>query len=245
MEANTLAKLHSVGVWRADRWIVQNVDLVIRRGEIVSLIGPNGSGKTTVTKILADSIKPDAGIVEKAQDIRIGYVPQRIALDSTLPITVERLMNVPYRADKRDIDTILGELNIRHLANSPVQKLSGGEFQRALFARALLRNPDLLILDEPGQGLDVRGEAKLYEQVAMVRDRLGCGVLLVCHDLHIVMAQTDTVVCMNVHVCCTGTPAYVQADEAYLNLFGRELSPTHAPYVHTHDHSHDLDGSVQ
>ncbi len=238
-EDKVLAKMRSVGVRRHDRWIVRDIDLTIRRGEIVSIIGPNGAGKTTITRILTDTVKPNTGTIEKMQGIKIGYVPQRVVFDSTLPITVERLMNVPKRVSKRDVDEALGELGICHLAKSPVQKLSGGEFQRALFARALLRKPDLLILDEPGQGLDIHGESRLYEQIAMVRNRRGCGVLLVCHDLHIVMAQTDIVVCINGHICCTGSPEDVQSNEAYLDLFGKRALRTHAPYAHSHDHGHD------
>ena len=240
-----LAALHSVGVQRNGRWLVKDIDLAVHRGEVVSLIGPNGSGKTTVTKVLANSINPDVGTVERAKGIRIGYVPQKINIDSTLPITVRRLMNVPQQIDDRKIDEALDRLDIRPLRDSPVQRLSGGEFQRALFARALLRNPDLLILDEPAQGLDFQGEAKLYRQISDIREQMNCGILLVCHDLHVVMAQTDTVICMNVHICCTGSPTQVKSDEAYLSLFGhQEDEHSHAVYTHTHNHSHHLDGSV-
>ncbi len=245
MNDSSLARMQSVGVWRNERWLVKNINLAVHRGEIVSLIGPNGSGKTTITKVLANSIKPDTGTVERANNLRIGYVPQRIFIDSTLPMTVRRLMKIPQQIDDREIDLVLGKLSMQHLCDSPIQTLSGGEFQRALFARALLRKPDLLILDEPSQGLDFHGEAKLYEQIAEARDSLNCGILLVCHDLHVVMAQTDTVVCINVHVCCTGTPEHVKTNEAYLNLFGQAaVAKSHALYAHTHDHSHQLDGSI-
>ena len=239
-----LAQVHSAGVWRNGRWLIKNIGLVVHRGEIVSLIGPNGSGKTTLTKVLAGSLVPDSGSVERAAGIKIGYVPQRVNLDSTMPMTVFRLMNIPQKLNDDTINEALDLLNIRHLSSRQVQALSGGELQRALFARALLRKPDLLILDEPSQGLDVRGEAKLYEQIVDIRDRLNCGVLLVCHDLHIVMAQTDTVVCINVHICCTGNPEHVQASDAYRDLFGHKYFDSHAIYRHTHDHSHGLDGSV-
>ena len=239
-----LASLHSVGVRRNGRWLVHNIDLAVHRGEIVSLIGPNGGGKTTVTKVIAGSLKPDTGTVMREKGLKIGYVPQKIQIDSTLPMTVQRLMKIPKKHKPKEIDSALSEMNIRHLATAPIQKLSGGEFQRALIARALLRNPDLLILDEPSQGLDVRGEAKLYDRIASIRDRMNCGVILVCHNLHIVMAKTDTVVCMNVHVCCTGTPEHVKSNEAYLNLFARDAAQSHALYTHDHDHSHRLDGSI-
>ncbi len=239
-----LAGMHSVGVRRNGRWLIRNIDIAIHRGEIISLIGPNGSGKTTVTKVLADSIQPDVGTVERSKGLRIGYVPQKIQIDVTLPITVQRLMNFPEPADKTEVREVLTRMHIDHLYRSPVQKLSGGEFQRTLIARALLRKPDLLILDEPSQGLDIHGEARLYEQIADIRDQLNCGVLLVCHDLHVVMGQTDTVVCMNVHICCTGTPEHIQNNEAYLNLFHPATAGSHAIYSHSHDHRHRLDGSV-
>lgn len=245
MTDSPLAKMQSVGVWRNGRWLVQDIDLAIHRGEIVSLIGPNGSGKTTITKVLSNSIKPDTGTVEKAKNITIGYVPQQIHIDSTLPMTVRRLMKIPRHIDDQEIDQTLSDLNMYHLANSQIQKLSGGEFQRVLFARALLRKPDLLILDEPSQGLDIHGEAKLYKRIAQARDYLNCGILLVCHNLHVVMAQTDTVVCINVHVCCTGTPEHVKTNEAYLNLFGvGDSAHSHALYTHSHNHTHHLDGSI-
>lgn len=239
-----LAGMHSVGVWRNGRWLVQNIDLAIHRGEILSLIGPNGSGKTTVTKVLANAIQPDTGTVERSPGLRIGYVPQKIQIDSTLPMTVKRLMNFPDAVSEKAVREVLAKLRIDHLLRSPVQKLSGGEFQRALFARALLRNPDLLILDEPSQGLDIHGEAKLYEEIADIKNQLNCGVLLVCHNMHLVMAKTDTVICMNVHICCTGTPEHVKNNEAYLQLFGPDSAASHATYAHSHDHSHRLDGSV-
>ncbi len=234
-----------MGVWRNKRWLIRDIDFEIHRGEIVSLIGPNGSGKTTVTEVLAGSIRPDAGRVERANNLRIGYVPQHIQIDPTLPITLKRMMSIPYRVDQRSIDEALQELNIAHLKNAPVQKLSGGEFQRALIARALLRKPDMLILDEPNRGLDIDGEAKLYEQIVLIRDRLNCGILFVCHDLHVVMAKTDTVVCINVHICCKGAPEHVKTNSAYLEMFGLGAGHAHAMYVHSHNHRHRLDGSVE
>ena len=240
-----LASLQSVGVRRNNQWLVQNIDLTVHRGEIVSLIGPNGSGKTTVTKILAGSLQPDFGRVQRSPNIKIGYVPQNVTLNSSLPMTVQRLMNVPHPVDRSELIEVLDELNIQHLANSPVQKLSGGEFQRVLLARALLRKPDLMILDEPTQGLDVHGETLLFNRIANIRDRMNCGILIVRHDLHLVMVQTDTVVCMNVHICCTGTPKRVQENEAYLNLFGAKALEGRALYSHKHDHDHRLDGSIR
>ena len=237
-----LAGMQSVGVRQDNRWLLRDIDLTIRSGEIVSLIGPNGGGKTTVVKVLVGSVLPDTGTVERAGGICIGYVPQRVSIDSTLPITVRRLMKLTKKNNDREINEILSELGIFKLAESPVQKLSGGEFQRVLFARALLRKPNLLILDEPSQGLDISGEAQLYDQIVKVRDRLKCGVLLVCHNLHVVMARADTIVCLNGHVCCAGKPDQVTNNEEFLQLFGEEAAKSHALYQHEHDHKHLLDG---
>ena len=239
-----LAALRSAGVIRSGRWLIQNIDLSIQRGEIVSLIGPNGSGKTTVAKVISGSIALDSGTVSRGKDIRIGYVPQRVVIDSTLPMTVRRLMKINEKFDNREVEEALDEMKILKSADQPVQELSGGEFQRALFARALLRKPDLLILDEPSQGLDFKGEIKLYNQIVDIRDRLNCGILLICHNLHMVMARTDTVLCINSHICCTGTPVHVINDKAFEELFGLEAARSHALYRHHHDHSHLLDGSI-
>ena len=239
-----LAGLQSASVVRNGRWLIRDIDLSIRRGEIVSLIGPNGSGKTTVAKVLSGAIKLDRGSVVKSNGIRIGYVPQRVTIDSTLPITVRRLMNINENYGNREIEEVLDEMKILKSADQPVQSLSGGEFQRAIFARALLRKPDLLLLDEPSQGLDFKGEIKLYNQIVDFRNRLNCGILLVCHNLHMVMAQTDTVMCINSHICCVGTPTHVVNNESFEELFGSEAARSHALYQHRHDHSHLPDGSI-
>lgn len=239
-----LAGLQSASVVRNGRWLIRDIDLSVRRGEIVSLIGPNGSGKTTVVKVLSGSITPDRGSVLKSNGIRIGYVPQRIAIDSTLPMTVRRLMNINEKYQTLEVEEALDEMNILETADQPVQELSGGEFQRALFARALLRKPDLLLLDEPSQGLDFKGEIKLYNQIIDFRDRLNCGVLLVSHNLHMVMAQTETVICINRHICCVGTPMHVVNNKSFEELFGSEAARSHALYQHHHDHNHLPDDSI-
>ncbi len=239
-----LAGLQSACVIRNGRWLIRDIDLSIKPGEIVSLIGPNGSGKSTVAKVLSGSIAPDSGSVSRADGIRIGYVPQQVVIDSTLPMTVRRLMNMNEKYDNLEVEEALDEMKILKSADQPVQELSGGEFQRALFARALLRKPDLLLLDEPSQGLDFKGEIKLYNQIVDIRDRLNCGILLVCHNLHMVMAKTDIVVCINSHICCAGTPVHVVNDKAFEELFGPEAARSHALYRHHHDHSHLPDGSI-
>ncbi|MCY3769402.1 MAG: metal ABC transporter ATP-binding protein [Gammaproteobacteria bacterium] len=242
--SRVLANLRSVGVQRDHRWLLHEVDLTIQAGEIVSMIGPNGGGKTTAVQVLIGFLPPDAGTVERAGGLNIGYVPQRVQVNAALPMTVRRLMQLTGPQDDGKIDERLSELGVLDLAESPVQQLSGGEFQRVLFARALLKSPDLLILDEPSQGLDISGESRLYDRIADVRDRLDCGVLLVCHNLHMVMARSDTVVCLNRHVCCAGKPAQIASNEEFVQLFGPDIAKSHALYPHQHDHRHRLDGEV-
>jgi zinc transport system ATP-binding protein len=245
--AQTLLRLDGVGVRRGppgrERWLVRDIDLSVRRGEIVSLIGPNGAGKSTVVRTAVGVLHPDAGQVRRAAELRIGYVPQSPSIDSTLPLTVKRFMTLTQRHPRAAIREALAEVGIAHLADAELHTLSGGEFQRALIARALVRRPDLLVLDEPVQGVDFAGEIALYDLIRAIRDRLNCGILLISHDLHIVMAATDTVVCLNGHVCCTGTPKAVSEAPAYRQLFGSRAAEHLAVYHHRHDHSHDIGGA--
>lgn len=240
-----LAELAGAGVRRNGRWLLRGVDLALRPGEIVTLIGPNGSGKSTTAKLVTGVIAPDQGSVRRRPGLTVGYVPQKLAIDWTLPLTVSRLMRLSGRADDRAVAAALEETGIPHLAATPVQALSGGEFQRALLARAILRRPDLLVLDEPVQGVDFTGEVAMYELIRQVRDRTGCAILLISHDLHIVMAGTDTVVCLNGHVCCSGPPEAVAASPEYLRLFGAKAAGGLAVYRHHHDHTHLPDGRVR
>ena len=239
----TLVEVAGAGVRRGDRWLVESVDLKIRRGEIVTLIGPNGSVKSTTAKMITGVLKPDTGSVTRKPELRIGYVPQKLAIDWTLPLTVRRLMNLTSRHSTDEVAAALEAVGIPHLAGADVQHLSGGEFQRALLARAMIRKPDLLVLDEPVQGVDFSGEVALYELITKIRDETQCGVLLISHDLHVVMAATDTVVCFNGHVCCTGSPSTVFHSEEYKQLFGSRAQL--ALYEHHHDHTHLPDGRVQ
>jgi len=239
-----LAGLRGLGIHLGGRWLLRNVDFTVRRGEIVTLIGPNGSGKTTCVKALLGLLASDEGEAWVLDGARVGYVPQSFVVDWTLPLTVGRLMTLTGSHARKDIDAALEDVGIAHLVDAAVQTLSGGELQRALLARALVRKPDLLVLDEPVQGVDFTGEIALYGLIGHIRDRLGCGVLLVSHDLHIVMAQTDTVVCLNGHVCCSGTPKVVAKDPEYRKLFGPKAAEALAVYRHEHDHTHAHDGSV-
>ena len=243
--ARPLVSLHDVGVRRNGRWLVRGVDFAVSPGEIVTLIGPNGSGKSTSAKAAIGVLKPDEGRVERKAGLKVGYVPQKITVDWTLPLTVRRLMTLTGALPEREIAAALDAVGIAHLAKAEVQHLSGGEFQRALLARAVARKPDLLVLDEPVQGVDFSGEIALYDLIKSIRNSTGCGILLISHDLHVVMAETDTVICLNGHVCCRGTPQAVSRSAEYRRLFGARAAETLAVYSHHHDHTHLPDGRVQ
>ncbi len=240
-----LVSLSNAGVRRNGRWLVRGVEFSVSRGEIVTLIGPNGSGKSTTAKAAIGVLKPDEGRVDRKPGLKVGYVPQKLSIDWTLPLTVERLMTLTGPLKGREIDEALAATGILHLARAEVQHLSGGEFQRALLARALARKPDLLVLDEPVQGVDFTGEIALYDLIKSIRNQIGCGILLISHDLHVVMAETDTVICLNGHVCCRGTPQMVSQSPEYLKLFGSRAAQSLAVYSHHHDHTHLPDGRVQ
>ncbi|MCP4935856.1 MAG: zinc ABC transporter ATP-binding protein ZnuC [bacterium] len=242
--AKELVGAEHVGVRAGDRWLVRHVDLQVRQGEIVTLIGPNGSGKSTTAKIVLGLLDPNEGHVRKSKNLRIGYVPQSLAIDLNLPLTVKRLMTLTADHDLQEIKVALHSVGASHTLNCAVQELSGGEFQRVLLARAIISKPQLLVLDEPVQGVDYSGEIALYELVGALRDQLHCGILLISHDLHIVMAATDTVVCLNGHVCCQGSPQRVANDPEYHRLFGVRAADTLALYHHDHDHHHHADGSI-
>ncbi|QEE43777.1 metal ABC transporter ATP-binding protein [Rhizobium sp. WL3] len=244
-EAAPLVSLSGAGIYRNGRWLVRGVDFSVRAGEIVTLIGPNGSGKSTSAKMAIGVMKADEGRVERKPGLRVGYVPQRLAVDWTMPLSVRRLMTLTAPLSAAEVDAALQAVGIAHLAGAEVQHLSGGEFQRALLARAMARKPDILVLDEPVQGVDFSGEIALYDLITSIRNSTGCGILLISHDLHVVMAETDTVICLNGHVCCRGTPAAVSQSPEYMRLFGAKAAQTLAVYSHDHDHTHLPDGRVQ
>ncbi|WP_147179752.1 ATP-binding cassette domain-containing protein [Ciceribacter naphthalenivorans] len=240
-----LVTLADAGVRRNGRWLVRGVDFSVSRGEIVTLIGPNGSGKSTSAKMAIGVLSPDEGRVERKPGLRVAYVPQKLSVDWTMPLTVKRLMTLTVRLNDEEIVAALDAVGISHLAGAEVQHLSGGEFQRALLARAIARKPDLLVLDEPVQGVDFAGEIALYDLITSIRNSTGCGILLISHDLHVVMAETDTVICLNGHVCCRGTPDAVSQSPEYMRLFGAAAGRTLAVYSHHHDHTHLPDGRVR
>jgi len=228
----------------ADRDILSGVDLSIHRGEIVTLIGPNGAGKTSLVKIILGLLTPSSGKLWRQENLRIGYMPQKLHIEPSLPLTVKRFLALATQASPALLSATLAQVGIEHLLNNPLQQLSGGETQRVLLARAILRQPELLVLDEPAQGVDIAGQSELYRLINQLRDQLNCGILMVSHDLHLVMANTDTVICLNKHVCCHGHPEKVSSHPAYLELFGGSAPADIAVYAHSHDHNHDVHGDV-
>ena len=237
--APPLVEARGVGVSLGGRSVLDGVDLAVHAGEIVTLIGLNGAGKSTLVRVLLGIIRPSCGRVVRAPGLRIGYAPQHVHRDPVMPMTVQRFLTVGAPATRQRLDALLAEVGAGAILDHPVSGISGGELHRVLLARALLREPGLLVLDEPLAGVDVTSQSELYRLIAAIRDRYGCGVLLVSHDLHLVMAATDTVVCINRHVCCTGHPRAITRDPAFVSLFGHHVANTLAIYEHSHDHHHD------
>ena len=240
-----LVTLRGAGLQRNGRWLVRGVDLVLRAGEIVTLIGPNGSGKSTTAKLALGIEAGSEGTVRQRAGLRTAYVPQKMPVDWALPLRVQDLMGLTQKISRIEMAKALEMMGAAHLMSREVRHLSGGELQRVLLARAVARGPEFLVLNEPAQGVDFNGEIAIYDLIKQVRDTLGCGILMISHDLHLVMAATDQVVCLNGHVCCHGTPDRVAGSEEYRNLFGNRAAGTLATYQHHHDHNHLDDGRVQ
>jgi len=244
VNSDVLLNARDISLQYNQRQVLQNISLTLNTRQIVTLIGPNGAGKTSLVKIVLGLVPPTSGEIERLEGIRIGYMPQRLQVDQSMPVSVSRFLSLGANARADRIDDALKEVGASVLKDSQLFALSGGELQRVLLARALIQEPQLLVLDEPAQGVDVNGQAELYRLIADIRDRHGCGILLVSHDLHLVMSATDEVICLNQHVCCHGHPEQVSNDPAYLELFGKKDAETLAVYTHHHNHSHDLAGDV-
>ena len=243
--AEPLIEAVGIDVRFGSQTVLGGVDAAVHEGEIVTLIGPNGAGKTTLVRVLLGLERVDSGTVARRPGLRIGYMPQRIEVEPTLPLTVYRFLTLTVgrggAAMKTRVAAVLDEVGAGAVSGRPFRDLSGGEVQRVLLARALLRDPDLLVLDEPVQGVDVTGQAELYRLIRGIRGERGCGVLLVSHDLHLVMAATDRVICLNRHVQCAGHPEEVSRDPAYVALFGESVAADLAVYRHRPAHRHDHD----
>ncbi|ALG66972.1 zinc ABC transporter ATP-binding protein ZnuC [Beggiatoa leptomitoformis] len=232
--SSTLVEVQNIQMDFHYHTALKDVSLAVKRGEIVTLIGPNGAGKSTLVKVILGLLTPQKGQVFRQAGIKIGYMPQRLSVDMALPLTVERFLRLSGITQLATIQAVLAEVGASAVLQRPLQHVSGGELQRVLLARALLRYPDLLVLDEPIQGVDVGGQYELYDLISRIRTQRGCGVLMVSHDLHIVMAATDHVVCLNQHICCSGHPGIVSRHPAYLSLFGARPARDLAFYTHHH-----------
>ena len=242
---NELIKLENAGVFRGGNWLVRGVTMNVSAGEIVTLIGPNGSCKSTTAKIALGVFDTDEGTAFCENNLRVSYVPQKLVVDWTLPLSVKRFLSLTNKVDEEKTRTALCSTETLHLINAEVRTLSGGEFQRVLLARAIASSPQFLVLDEPVQGVDFNGEIALYKLIEKIRNELNCGILLISHDLHVVMSTTDKVICLNGHVCCSGAPATVASNPEFKALFGDRAAASLAFYEHRHDHEHLPDGSVK
>jgi len=246
--ANYLINCKDVSVSYGEKKILDNISFAVEPSQIVTIIGPNGSGKTTLLKICCGLIAPSQGTITRNKDLTIGYMPQKITIDKVLPLTVRRFLRLNGKGSNMrslgNVEQIAEEFGISHLLSSQIHDISGGEMQRVMLARAILLEPNLLILDEPTQGLDINGQAEFYKIIGQVRKTVGCGILLVSHDLNMVMASTDRVLCLNRHICCEGTPEDINNHPEYIAMFGKKAAENIAIYTHEHDHTHCLDGHV-
>ena len=235
-----LILLDNVSVEIKHQKILHNVSLSINTNQIVTLLGPNGAGKSTLVKVILGLMPYTSGKITRLDNLTIGYVPQSIKLNPTLPITVKRFMCLNKQLNNKNILNILSMVKAEYLIDKSMHQLSGGELQRVLLAQALAKRPQLLILDEPTQGVDVNGQVLLYDLISNAKTQFNCGILMVSHDLHLVMAKTDEVICLNHHICCSGTPASVSNDPEFISLFGQQGASQIAVYKHHHNHQHDL-----
>lgn len=237
-----LVSAQNIGFRVGDRQILRDISFKLEADQITTIIGPNGAGKSSLVNIVIGLNTHFDGQIQRKPDLTIGYLPQKSRLNPLMPITVKRLMSLTRRVTNPELMKALEKTGVSHLVNQQVKDLSGGEMQRVMLARTLLGNPDLLVLDEPTAGVDITGEAQMYDLIAQIRDDNHCSILMVSHDLHLVMSKTDQVLCLNQHLCCSGKPESVSRHPEYLALFGDQAESI-AVYAHHHDHVHDLDGA--
>lgn len=238
-----LIRAEQMSFCHGSKTLLDKVSFEIARGDIITIIGPNGAGKSTLVKCVLTLLPITSGSLWRHKGLRVGYVPQKLSLDPSLPMKVDRFLSLAIVSKERRRQA-LEHLKISHLLSHQMQSLSGGEMQRVMLARAIARQPDILVLDEPLQGVDVTGQIELYQLIASLRETLGCAILMVSHDLHLVMAQTDSVICLNQHICCQGKPESVSRHPEYLKLFGQRAVDNIAVYQHHHDHHHNLHGDA-
>lgn len=239
---STLIELRNICVNFDQRKVLDNISFNLERGKITTLIGPNGAGKSTLVRVILGLQPINSGAISKMPKMRIGYVPQKLKLNDSLPLDVLRFIRLAGKYSHQEISEALVLVGAEHLAKNNMHTLSGGETQRVLLARALLTRPDILVLDEPAQGVDLQGQIDLYELIDTLRTRFNCAVLMVSHDLHLVMAKTDNVICLQHHICCFGSPQDISQHPKYIALFGTHRQEGLAFYQHEHKHHHDLAG---
>jgi len=242
MTAERLLEAREVSYSQGRRLLLDRVSFELDRGQITTIIGPNGAGKSTLINIVTGLIQGFDGVIERPPGLRIGYLPQKVNVNTLMPLTVERLLRLTQNPAAADLDLALEQTEVAYLKHRQVRSLSEGELKRVLLARTTLGRPDLIVLDEPTSGVDVTGEIRMYELIGELRDRLDCAVLLVSHDLHLVMSRTDQVLCLNQHLCCSGLPESVSRHPEYLALFGGQAAESIAIYSHDHDHVHEVSG---
>ncbi len=245
MTAEVLFRCAGLSYRQGERSILDNIGFELLRRQITTIIGPNGAGKTTLTNIVTGLVTDFEGDIERAPDLRIGYLPQKVYVNTLMPLSVDRLLRLTRDAGDAEIESALAQTEVSYLRHRQVRSLSEGELKRVLLARTTLGRPDLIVLDEPTSGVDVSGEIRMYDLIGELRERLGCAVLLVSHDLHLVMSQTDQVLCLNHHLCCSGLPESVSQHPEYLALFGQAAADSIAIYAHDHDHEHDVAGNPE
>ncbi|MDM5148196.1 ATP-binding cassette domain-containing protein [Candidatus Persebacteraceae bacterium Df01] len=236
---DTLICADNISFSRGGVNILNHVSVTVNRHDFITIIGPNGAGKSTLLKCLAGLTNPNSGTVNRIKPLKIGYVPQRLMVDRAMPITTRHFITLHKRATADDIERTTMETGIQHILNQPLQSLSSGELQRALMTRALLNTPDLLILDEPAQNLDVAGQLAFYKLLEKIYHDWHIAILMVSHDLHLVMSCTRRVLCLYHHVCCSGEPQTITQDPEFVSLFGADMAHMMAVYHHTHNHRHD------
>jgi zinc transport system ATP-binding protein len=242
MTAERLLEARELSYSQGRRLVLDRVSFELLRGQITTIIGPNGAGKSTLINIVTGLTQGFDGVLERYSDLRIGYLPQKVYVNTLMPLSVERLLRLTHNPADADIDRALEQTEVAYLKRRQVRSLSEGELKRVLLARTTLGRPDLIVLDEPTSGVDVSGEIRMYELIGELRDQLNCAVLLVSHDLHLVMSQTDQVLCLNQHLCCSGLPESVSRHPEYLALFGDKAAESIAIYSHDHDHVHEVSG---
>ncbi len=244
MSTELLLRADNISYSQGRRLILDNVSFELRRGQITTIIGPNGAGKSTLTNVVNGLISDYSGVIERSPNLRIGYLPQKVYVNTLMPLSVERLLRLTRQSSDEEIEQALKQSEVEYLRQRQVRSLSEGELKRVLLARTTLGKPDLIVLDEPTAGVDVSGEIRMYRLIGELREQLRCAVLLVSHDLHLVMSQTDQVLCLNQHLCCSGLPESVSQHPEYLALFGQQASESIAVYAHHHDHEHDVSGAT-